>query len=222
MTKNQRISLMAELWPNACRSQGWREEDRDLRLYVCSIAVARDIKNIQQFRNVLSGGVPIPVLKSTNDIADNKQFTKVKGLLLMLADDLRGPSANHDNQARTKRWVVQQQIKCLALYVGNAEAYVAQIIRDKFKGGSAFVPLTLDDLSARPYESESRTVPSQLDQLIRTLAGRLHNKKTGFRVKAGHTIHEMCVKAGVKCHCAECEANHRDAETQNQTVEEPF
>jgi hypothetical protein len=38
---------------------------------------------------------------------------------------------------------------------------------------------------------------------LMTLNGRL-NGKTGFRAKAGHSVHDMLIAAGLPCACKEC------------------
>jgi hypothetical protein len=204
MTKKQRIALMADLWPNACRAQGWRESDRDLRLYVCSIALACDIRGVQSFRAALFSDVPLDrALKSTNEIDDDKDFTRVKGLLLMLADDLNGANEvgnPHLNKARQMLHVINEQIACLALYHDNAPAYVRQLCRDKFDQPD-FESLRSEPVRVLP---DGRKLPSELQQLIITLNSRLHNKRSGFRVLAGDSDHDMRLKANLKCACKEC------------------
>ncbi len=99
---------------------------------------------------------------------------------------------------------------CLALYVEDAAAYVSAVATDKFRwrtrdGMSR--QLTLDDLDdvpvIRTVRGELREFPSQLEQLKMTLAGRIGGKD-GFRAKAGHSVHDMRTKAGLKCRCKAC------------------
>jgi hypothetical protein len=213
MTKRQRISLMAELWPNACQVQGWTEGDRELRLHVCSIAIACDIRNIQQFRAALFSDAPlVSVLKTTNDIDDDKEFTRVKGLLLMLADDLQGAHEvdnPHVNKARQMLHVINELVTCIGFYHDNASAYVRQICRDKFNQPD------LASLSAEPVVlRDGRRIPSQLQQLIITLTSRLHNKRSGFRVLAGDSDHDMRIKAKLKCACKDCSAALKQPEPE--------
>ncbi len=84
--------------------------------------------------------------------------------------------------------------RCLALYVGDAETYVAAVCNDKF--GTPFV----EDLGVtRPAPGR----PSQREGLLMTLAARLDGR-TGFRKRAGHSVHDMRIKAGLQCSCRIC------------------
>lgn len=218
MTKAQRISLMAELWPNACRTQGWHAEDRELRLVVCSIAVSWAIEDMEDWLAAFhSTEPPSRMLKSTNDLDDHEDFTRVKRVLRLLSDHVEKDT----ELLRRMRFVIGEQTKCLAVYlkklarndtvrfegygafeeaISNAVAYVAAVTEDRFGTRD------ISDLSIQ-----------QLRQLMMTLQSRLHNKRTGLRVKAGDSIHDMCLKARIKCHCKECER-----QVAAGKVEEPF
>lgn len=87
--------------------------------------------------------------------------------------------------------------KLLGLYVGDVDAYVASICLDQFG--------TPDwrDLSetVAPEKYNPRWKSSQLQKLRYSL-NKCLNGKTGLRNKAGDSLHDMRIKAGLKCTCA--------------------
>lgn len=142
MTASQRITLMADWWPKACRAQGWKAGDRTLRMRALSEAVHRK-------------------LVSANDLNSTTDIDAVKAHLAALADNLP-PVVKHEtpdeDEAVRWRWLVREEIRKLAELIDGAHDYAASIIRDKFQHGaphsvfgvpaSAGVrPLTIDDLS---------------------------------------------------------------------------
>lgn len=196
MTEKQRITLMADLWPAACKTQGWSKSDRELRLTVCSIALSFPISSVQDFGNLFYSDAPCTrQLVSTNDIDADTDFTRVKAILRMLADNLQGAQEIDQpqiNKARQLRHVVTGQIACLALYHDNPQAYVQELIRDKFARASRVSAPSLDDLTDDPIVlRDGRRIPSQLRQLVMTLNGRL----TKVRKAASHTEEQMKEKA---------------------------
>lgn len=52
MTTPQRITLMADLWPNACAATGWDENDRQLRLDVLGTALGRKIDSANEINHL--------------------------------------------------------------------------------------------------------------------------------------------------------------------------
>ena len=65
LTKNQRISLMAELWPNACAFQGWNEDDKERRYAL----FAKILGNREPHKTTLASGGHI----SANDFIKTDQ-----------------------------------------------------------------------------------------------------------------------------------------------------
>lgn len=205
MTKFQRIFLMGTLWPDACGFQGWNSEDRELRLEVLSAAVKRP-------------------LASASDLGALADFDQVRQHLEALA----GKLTQHDGRAARYRVKFHRQLRCLALYVEDATAYAKTVIRDKFhRAGcdhegfaNADARRLAEWLSAAPTvrfdRREQKLVegPSQLEQLVMTLDERLHAKGkedgqgAGFRVRAGHTMHDMLTAAGLQCPCKDCSRRH--------------
>lgn len=103
---------------------------------------------------------------------------------------------------------VAELVACLELYHPNAEGFVNEIVRDKFVHGSVQTLPTVADLSHEPRVVTDRAGklqerPSQLQQLIMTL-GRAVNGKNGYRARAGDSVHDMLLKAGLKCGCKQC------------------
>jgi hypothetical protein len=200
---------MSVWWPDACEAQNWNKNDRALRLRIMSQALGREIT-------------------SANDLNNREDVDRLKAYLTSLSDSLKGArEIDHpeDGRGRRLRATVLDQVACLALYpldspMGRrgAENYIRGIIRNKFNRAGA-EPAQYDDLpfraileslSASPnYVRQSpcyqlKEIPSQLDQLVMTVANRLHNKKTGFRTQAGHTMHTMLTQAALRCPCTQC------------------
>lgn len=207
---------MKDLWPAAARNNGWQTGDRAKRIAVLCDALGRAIQ-------------------SASEINDRDDFDAVKRHLLMLADNLAGARETIEpemGRARRLRDAIRELTRCIAVYIplsasaseadgerdgvrcpAAAEAYVTQIIRDKFNRGSRVTIVTVDDLTAAPIIlRDGRQIPSQLDQLVYTLgaclngSGKIRNGKKmrlGLRVAASDTLHEMKMKAGVPCGCAE-------------------
>jgi hypothetical protein len=202
MTDNQRPYYFA-LWKNACERQGWTTKNgwktKDI-----------DAKRKQIHTEVFSHP------KSSNDINTKEEFGKIKAKFLELADDLDGaievdhPELDH---ARRVRNAIGVYLKCLQVYLGDgADPMFAKILRDKFP-----VLRTVGD-GARPTSSElvellSPEAPkpflrggklhepsSDLDQALSTISGRVQ----AYRSLSGDSLHQMRIKAKVKCTCAQC------------------
>ena len=181
MTKSQRITLMADWWPKACAAQGWDAADRALRLAQLSQAVGRPITSANQLGNVEDMN---KVVKHLGALADN-------------VEQVRKHVDPDEDRARRLRWKIRQQIKQLepllappatphsALRTPHSDAYLAALIRDKFQQGAPCAhsrSLTLDDLTAAPIIRTNRQGkpvegPSQLDQIVMTLARAISVKK---------------------------------------------
>jgi hypothetical protein len=219
MTARQRITLNADWWPAACRAQGWKSSNRDLRLRVCAWSVSlENPTQLELLQAINSDAQPKRWLESTNDLDNTVDVDRVKACLLMLADDVaktQEVGKPKIGSARRKRDVLRDLIKCIGVYFPRPRAYVAEIINDKFNGWRKYgAPLTIKDLTDDPIIlKDGRELPSQLDQLLYTVAaclngsGKLRGKKRsrlGFRVAAGDTLHGMKMKAGVFCDCAAC------------------
>lgn len=222
MTKPQRIHLMAELWPNACATQGWRENDREKRLEVLSAAVGRK-------------------LDSAGDLDAHEDFSRVKLRLLRLADDV--DAAGHDAGRQTaaaplpkaplgdhpsaiRRGKIRLQLRCLVIYLKPTNA-ASQPAPLNLQPATTYARSILSDISRRAgYETAAQFEAAdfddllnsldfdRLDQLMKTIDRCLHNKRSGLRVKAGHTMHDMFTAADIKCHCKECCAKAIENERQ--------
>lgn len=177
MTKPQRITLMAEWWPNACAAQGWDVKDRERRLEVLSEAVGRE-------------------LESANDLDSRGDVDKVKSHLGMLADSVQGAiEVDHpeEGQGRRLRVGLRDLVKCIGVYHPAPEAYLRKIIEGICNKGSRFDLPGIDGLSASGH-------PSQLHQVLTATARAVHGK----RRQAGDSVHGMKTRAGVQCNCALC------------------
>lgn len=221
MTERQRIALQADWWPAACRAQGWKVSDRVLRLRVCAWAVSlMNPTQLELLEAINSDRRPARQLESTNDLDNKEDVDRVKACLGMLAENLKLTGEVGQPQigrARRLRDVIRDQIKCLGVYIPRPRAYVAKLIDDKFNSWRTYGPhLTIKDLTDEPIfrtdknTGEVKELPSQLDQLVMTIGGCLNGsgkrgQRRGFRVEAGDTLHEMKMKAGVRCDCAQCQ-----------------
>lgn len=224
MTPRQRIALQADWWPAACRTQGWKTGDRNLRLRVCMWAVSLvNPTQLELLDAIISDRVPARWLASTNDLDSKEDVDRVKACLGMLADKLKetGEVGRPEiGRARRLRDVIRDQIKCLALYHPRPRAYVAEIIDDKFNSWRQFgPPLTIkdltDDLIVRKDKKtgKPKEIPSQLDQLVMRLAAVVNQKRNENVLMPAYahlqrprplTIHDMKIAAKVPCTCAEC------------------
>lgn len=214
MTTPQRIKLQADWWPAACRAQGWKTSDRDLRLRVCAWAVSLENPTWLELLDAInSDRTPARWLESTNDLDNKGDIDAVKACLGMLADKTKetGEVGRPEiGRARRLRDMIRDQIKCIGLYHPQPRAFVAEIINDKFNRARRMGTLTIRDLTDDPIIlRDGREIPSQLDQLVMTLGGCLNgsgkkHQRQGFRVTSGDTLHDMKMKAGVRCDCAAC------------------
>lgn len=178
MTKYQRIVMMADWWPKACRAQGWNPNDREKRMEVLSQAVGRQ-------------------LDSASDLNNTGDIDRVKAYLGMLTDNVAATVEVDDpliGSARRKRVKIGGYLDQLTVYLGreNAQKYLAEIIGDKCNRGSkSLLVLTVQELTDVPSFVETRNgtkqVPSQLDQVMMTLSRAVQN----YRVKAGDSISDM-------------------------------
>lgn len=235
MTSAQQVYLLIDLpakngrpartslWTAACRAQQWNKSDRTFRLEILSKALGRQIA-------------------SATEIGALDDFDAVKRHLLMLADNVAGARETIEpemGRARRLRDAIGDLIKCIRVYLDDqTDPFVAQIIKDKFNHGSRVTVVTVDDLTAAPIILRNgRQIPSQLDQLVYTLGACLNGSgkirggkrsRLGFRVAAGDTLHEMKIKAGVKCDCAQClggvsvPASRLDYQTETVKEPDPF
>jgi hypothetical protein len=171
LTKNQRVHLMAELWPNACVFQGWNENDKERRYEF----FARVLGSREPHKTTLARGGHI----SANDFIKTDQqddFGDVKReLLLLAAADLRQESPVR----RTRLWIIRRRLApCLHIYKAGA---LDTILRERFK-------------RARQVNGIEDLSDGDLEKLIWTLEARVN----AARNEAGDSHHEMCLEARVK------------------------
>jgi len=169
MTAAQRVYLMADIYPRACRCQGWDAKDRALRLRVLGQAVGREITSASE-------------LDSTAD------FDRVKAHLGMLADNLAATVETDRpelGRARRLRSVIRRQLADLRAFHPDPAALLAGLVRDKFGTG-----WTLDELTSEPRivtdrrTGQSRESASQLDQVIYTVARILSTHRRAAKAQA--------------------------------------
>jgi hypothetical protein len=161
---------MADLWPAACRCQGWRASDRGLRLRVLSEAVRRP-------------------LCSASDLDPTADFDRVKAHLGMLADNVQATiETDHPEIGQARRWraAVRAKLRELREFHPDPDALLASLTRDKF--GKA---LAVDELSPEStWRTDRRTGElqeghSELEQVLFTLARIVTQKRKAARAEPG-------------------------------------
>ena len=218
MTPRQRITLQADWWPAACRSQGWKVGDRNLRLRVCAWAVSlENPTQLSLLEAINSDREPSRHLESTNDLNNKEDVDRVKNCLGMLADDLKQTGEvghTHFGSARRKRDIVRSHLKCLALFEAHPKRYLAALVQDMF-ASKLGVDVTIKELTdvggAGDFKGKK---PSDLQRLVMRLAQVVNDKRNAnvlapayahLQGTAALTIHEMKWTAKVFCDCAVCE-----------------
>ena len=216
MTPRQRITLQADWWPAACRAQGWKTGDRNLRLRVCAWAVSLDNPTqLSLLEAINSDRQPDRRLETTNDLDNKADVDRVKACLGMLADKMKETGEVGRPQigsARRKRDVIRSQLKCLALFEAHPKRYLAALVRDMF--ASKHGPdVTIKELTDDVPPDARRQTPSPLDRLVMRLAQIVNDKRnqnvlapawTHLQGTEPLTIHEMKLTAGVYCDCSIC------------------
>ena len=210
--------MQADWWPAACRVQGWRVNDRELRLRVCAWAVSLENPTQHELiEAITSDRTPPRELASTNDLDNGADVDRVKACLGMLADSLKQTGEVGRPQfgsARRKRDVVRSHLKCLALYEARPKLYLAGLVRDMFGAqlGPDVTIKELTDVSPGKFSNGNRR-PSDLDRLVMRLAQIVNDKRNANALVPSYahlqgteplTIHEMKWTAGVPCDCAAC------------------
>lgn len=223
--KNGRPEHMS-LFTQACEIQGWNKSDRDLRLRVFSLALNHKFANVLDVHQALENyallrTMPLPGsrrpfrhLESASGLNNTSDVDAVKSLLEMLANNLTGAAEQgrpQDGQGRRFSALIDDLLKCLALYpladpmgANRAYDYALKVARGR-------VPslYQLSDLDDNPgYRQDEITGKTKItisdrEQILYTLNARL-NGKTGFRHKAGHSMHDMYKAAGLPCNCRTC------------------
>lgn len=174
MTKKQRVHLMADLWPGACRAQGWDKNDRALRVRVLSDAAGRQ-------------------LSSSSDLNGTDDFDRVKRHLLTLADNVRAASEeDHEGEARRTMHHVRELLAQLEELMAEPGAYVMELVRGIKKGRRVEIG-GVEDLGTVPRMQCASCKPgghgrgpgcpgfgqehiSELEQFRRTLNARINGK----------------------------------------------
>lgn len=202
------VQSIQRIWRGVCKDLGWQASDRNFRL--------------AKFTEIL--GRPVDSLTNVERINEctklMKELTAMLGVSVQSAREADDLTLNRARILRNK--ILTELVPCLELYVADVKGYLTEIIEDKNRWWKIDRPernMTLMDLDARPVihrdrkTGELREFPSQLDQLVFTLSACLNGSgkmragnrsRLGFRVAAGHTLHEMKTLAGVPCDCASC------------------
>jgi hypothetical protein len=202
MSQAQRVYFMADLWPKACKAQGWNKSDATKRYAM----FAQVLGHIPRHAAKLARGEHI----SFNDF-EQADFDAVKAHCGFLASNVKATvETDHPEigEGRRLQHQVEEEIKCLAAcldainererkelqgYAGGM-AYTRAILRAKFHAEH------IDDLSAEPTLHDGGKRPSDLFRLLMTLRTSVQSK----RKLAKLTVHEMRIRAAVPCYCRIC------------------
>jgi hypothetical protein len=184
ITTAQRWKIL-QLWSKVCKDRGWKSSDRALRLATIGKILGRK-------------------LQSTDDVERLAECTKVMAELeAMLGTSLRAGQEATDpgrNRKRNWRWLITHEVlPCLEIYPlaapmgrAGAEAYLLEVLVGKSRWRKTDRPAS--DPTLADFEERS------LEQIFWTLSARLNSK----RKEAGHTGHQMCLAAKIRCKCAAC------------------
>jgi hypothetical protein len=181
ISKAQRFTIL-QLWGKVCKDRGWKSSDRALRLATIGKILGRDLTTLDEVERLA---------ECTKVMAELKALL---GVSLKAGMEATDPSRN---RKRNWRWLITNEaLPCLALYVENgmagAQAYLLTVMLGKSRWRKTDRPET-DPVLA---DFDERTC----EQIFWTISARLNDK----RKEAGHSGHEMCVAAQVKCKCAAC------------------
>lgn len=192
------LKLFWRTWAAAARAQGWTRENG---LKVADVNAKR--------HEVLQG----LGFSSLTRVDKRDGFDRLIARVRTLAGSLQGAMDEVVEQSGDRKrqlYRLDCALKCLGLYMTpeNSATYVHGICVAKFAPRGS-VRRGWEDLDHRPRpaaplkDGRPRLRPSELEELIITIMGRI-NGRTGFRAKAGHSVHQMLKLAGVPCNCTLC------------------
>lgn len=192
------------LWKSACESQGWTKENGFTAAQV-------DAKRKECLSEC---GV-----ESMKDLDSSLGFSNWKNLCLRLSGSVEGALAEirkPRTQADKLRWVILNVIvPCLAVYppenCANAIQWATSYLDVIRKSAIPWRQMNEQCAISVPLEDLTE---GDLKKLIATLNSRLSSK----RRTAGDSLHDMHIKAKVRCSCAAC----RKSSTVRADDNEPF
>lgn len=138
----------------------------------------------------------------------NRQLDAVLGVFRSVSRPADvGAQLRQEDQERTRHlFAIEQLLRCVALY-RDADAYLARVIKEKFRGATSLDALgDKPRIRCRPGSTDLQEGDSDLQMLRFTLAARLNV----LRDEAGDSIHGMKAKAGVRCDCSVCMKARRE------------
>jgi hypothetical protein len=196
ITKAQQ-TLFWRTWAAACAAQGWTKE-RGLN------SAGVDAKR----REVLAD----LGFASLKNVDHRGGFDRVLSRIRKLADVVQGAIDENDAVSGDRRRLHHRMdclVRCLGLYMpeSTVESYIAAIVRGKFgrpgRTNPHWTDLDAEPREGTPLRGQPRIRQSELEELIITLSARL-NGRSGFRARAGHSVHDMLCAARLPCACARC------------------
>jgi hypothetical protein len=186
LTTAQRARLFGDWWPQICKRRGIDHQDREARLdFFAEAGIGR---------------------KSVTEMDYKTDFDKLKArCMAILHDSSIGRQIRQMRQPRLRiEDRIEEHFRCLALYMGDVETYVATICLERFHTPDWH---DLSELQV-PHRNNPKVKSSPLEQFLWTINGRLNGKR-GFRARAGDSVHDMRTKAGLECGCSECAPRRR-------------
>lgn len=187
ISQAQRWKIL-QLWGKVCKDRGWKVSDRSLRLATIGEILGRQIATLDEVERLA-------------------ECTKVMAELeAMLGVSLRAGQEATDpgrNRKRNWRWLITHEVlPCLALYVENGRAGAEDFLLTVMVGKSRWRKTDRPESNPALADFDERTC----EQIFWTVSARLNDK----RKAAGHTGHQMCIAAGVRCKCAACKREQVD------------
>jgi hypothetical protein len=158
MTTPQRMSILLDRWPRACRAQHWDPHDRDLRLRVLSQAVGRPITSMNSLDNTVDIDAVYAHLGLLCDNVALTQETLPAADMTVSAGPRNVTKPATAGERRRILYLIRQHAAPL-----GGDPYIRQIL--KCNPGLVQNWSSLDDLSTK-----------SLHRLMTTLA-RCHNHK---------------------------------------------
>lgn len=192
------------LWKSACEHQGWTKANGWTATQV-------DAKRKEALSEC---GV-----ESMKDLDSSVGFSNWKNLCLRLSGSVEGALAEvrkPRSQADKLRWVILNVIvPCLAVYppenCANPGQWAMSYLDVIRKSAIPWRPINEHSAISIPLEDLTE---GALKKLIATLNARLSSKRRA----AGDSLHDMHVKAKVRCTCAAC----RNQSSVRDESNEPF
>jgi hypothetical protein len=174
MTSKQRLSILLDRWPKACRAQGWDKNDRPLRLRVISQALGRQISSLNDLNNTTDIDALYAHLGLlTDNVALTVETLPAEPMTVAAG---RGRSVTKPATPGERRRILWK-IRDYAAPLGG-EPYIRQIV--KCNPGLVQDWTTLDDLSTRSLHQLMTTLARCAGRKLKTLGNQSYTSEETF------------------------------------------